>query len=70
MIPHEISLIRRLYGKDARIRTMARPSALYQSIPCYEHLYSTFFNMSDDERAFLGANFHSLDDGLREYLVF
>ena len=26
--------------------------------------------MSDEERAFLGSNFHSLDEGLREYLVF
>lgn len=26
--------------------------------------------MSDEERAFLGSNFHSLDEGLRDYLIF
>jgi hypothetical protein len=30
----------------------------------------TFFNMDDEQRSFLATNFHQLDEGLEEYLVF
>ena len=41
-----------------------------QATPCYGHLHSSFFNMSDTERAFMASNFYTLDEGLREYLIF
>lgn len=69
MVPRRITLIHKLYGREARITTNARPGFLSQSVLCYGALRGSFFNLSDKERAFLASNFYQLDDGLKEYLL-
>lgn len=70
LIPSQLTLVRRLYGRESRLRSKAQPAVLNQALPSYWRMDGTFFNMDDEQRSFLATNFHQLDEGLEEYLVF
>ena len=70
LIPSQLTLVRRLYGRASRQRAQVRPSVLSQALPSYWRMSGTFFNMDDEQRSFLATNFHQLDEGLEEYLIF
>ena len=46
------------------------PAALSLALPSYWKMNGSFFNMDDEQRSFLATNFHQLDEGLEEYLIF
>ena len=70
LIPSQLTLVRRLYGRESRQRTKVLPAALSLALPNYWRMDGSFLNVDDEQRSFLATNFHQLDEGLEEYLVF
>jgi len=70
MIPPQLALVRKLYGFAAQQSAIAPTALLGLATPDYGEMGSSFFNLDDEQRAFVATNFYQWEEGLTEYLVF